>query len=300
MRYRAVFLIGLLAGLGGPAGAVSFSFSTVAGDTLSAGQAAAFSAAAFEWASVLSDPVEVRLSIGFRDLGVNSGGQTVLGSTSPTFRVLNYLDYRAALVADQKGALDRAAVATLGASGPSSQVLLTSAEARAAGLAGPVGVDAVIEFTTRIAFAETRAALTGSNYDLIGVAAHEIGHVLGWVSSVDVGVSFRSGLDLFRYSAAGVRSFVAGQAAYLSGDGGVTSVGPLSVGGAGQYQASHWLQETGGLLDPGLVAGEAQFVTARDMAALELVGWDVAVPAPGSVGILMAGLGFLGWRRRLF
>ncbi|MBC7799583.1 MAG: hypothetical protein H7Z10_03090 [Gemmatimonadaceae bacterium] len=303
MGVRAVSLAVLVAaGLHGPVHAVSFSFTTVAGDTLTAGQAAAFSAAAAEWSAVLSDPVEVRLSIGFRDLGMTAGGATILGGASPTLRFARYGDYRAALIADQSGGADAAAVGTLELAGPSADAVLTSAQARAAGLSTLVASDATIELTTRVTFAETRAALTGSSYDLIGVAAHEIGHVLGFFSSIDIGSAMRSGLDLFRYSGAGARSFGAGQAAFLSGDGGASSLGPLSVGGSGQYQASHWLQGAGGLMDPAVALGTAQFITARDIAALDLVGWDVAVgdvsvPGPASAGVLLAALGMLGWRR---
>ncbi len=304
MNIRVLSFVGLLTGglllISGPAKAVSFNFVPISNDTLTGAQSAAFAAAAMAWSAVLTDPVQVSIGIGFRDLGTVSNS-TVLGSTSSNLLAENYGIFKAQLTADAKSGTDMTATAHLPISVPSNQVLLTMAQARAVGLRTAGTSDGSIEFTSHsgISYATTRATLTGGSYDLIGVAEHEIGHLLGFDSSLDLGTSIRSVLDLYRYSASGVLSFSAGQASYLSIDGGQTSLGSLSVGGSGQYQASHWLSGTGALLDPAISPGREVDITPRDALALDAVGWDVAVVEPASESVMLAGLGALAlWRRR--
>jgi len=262
-------------------------------------QAAAFATAAAAWSAVLTDPVSVAINIGFRDLGAGSAGGTVLGATSASFGTVTFAQFAAGLAADASSGLDRTAVAHLPGTPPSDRVALTMAQARAVGFGTGAGSDGTIEFTsnTAVSFATTRPDLAAGRYDLIGVAEHEIGHLLGFQSSLDAGSATRSALDVFRYAGLGAPGFTAGQAAYFSVDGGATSLGGFSVGGSGQYQASHWLQGTGGLMDPAVAAGVAQDITPRDVLALDAVGWDVTEPA--SAVVLLAGLGALGlWRLR--
>jgi len=47
---------------------VSFNFTTIGGDTLTGAQSAAFATAAAAWSAALTDPVQVQVGIGFRDL----------------------------------------------------------------------------------------------------------------------------------------------------------------------------------------------------------------------------------------
>lgn len=305
MAARALVRIGIVAGsllaTLGSAEAVSFSFSAIAGDTLSDAQAQAFAAAGTAWSAVLTDPVSVNVGIGFRDLGTGTGGGAILGATQSGFGTVAYGAYAAGLAADASSALDQAAVAHLPATAPSARVTLSTAEARALGFAAPTASDGTIEFTSRagVAFATTRMDLAAGRYDLIGTAEHEIGHLLGFQSALDLGSATRTGLDVFRYAGLGAPGFTAGQAAYFSVDGGATSLGSFSPGGSGQYQASHWLQGTGGLMDPAVYDGVQKDITPRDVLALDAVGWDAAVEEPASGAVLLAGLGVLGlWRRR--
>ena len=290
--------LALLLGLAAqPAAALTFSFSTIAGDTLTTSEAAAFRTAANAWSTYLVDPVTVVVRIGFRSLGSN-----ILGQTAPTYVQASAAAAKTLLAADAKDATDRAAVASLATSTQTS-LTLTTADARAIGFSTAAGTDGTIEFSTNYTFSDTRDANGGvasGSFDLIGIAEHEIGHLLGFDSSIDGGTGgVQTLLDQFRFAAAGTRSVTAGAAAYFSIDNGVTDINAFSVGGSGNSQASHWLQGTGAVMDPESSAGATQNIKPLDIQALDAIGYDVAVPEPESLALLGLGLvGVLLARRR--
>lgn len=279
------------------ASALVFNFATKSGDTLTPDQAAAFQTAGNAWSAVLSDRVTVNLTIGFNS-ALSSG---VLGTTVPTLYAVNYDAARSALVADAKTTYDATAVASLPAT-EAGPVLLTTAQGRAIGLSSIQANDAVIEFNSNYKFASTRNAdgsVAGDSYDLIGIAEHEIGHALGFVSNLDVGAtsggaSDRTILDLFRYSAPGSPSYAKGASAYFSIDSGTTNLAAFSDGVSDQ--ASHWVNNlrfngSYAVMDPEGNLGKAINVTALDAEALDVIGWDglmaTAVPEPLSLLLLL-------------
>lgn len=147
-------------------------------------------------------------------------------------------------------------------------------------------------------------------YDFIGVAIHEIGHALGFVSGVDLydlygapngpyavdglGINFdeigglASTLDLFRYSedvmdvAPGgdpVLDWSVGSDAYFSIDGGATELFGDSAFSTGRYngdgqQASHWKASgsCGGFL--GILNPYLCSGTVAEISALDLASYD--------------------------
>lgn len=281
-----------------PAAALTFDFTTIAGDTLTADEAAAFTTAANAWSAAVTDPFTVTLQIGFRSLGAST-----LGASSPSLVSFNANVVKAALAADETSSRDAAAVASLPAYGASASLLLTTAEARALGFR-TTGSDGSIEFSSDFPFSTARSAqgtVAAGTYDLVGIAEHEIGHMLGFVSGLTIGPGYSTLLDQFRFLSPGVRNTATVAGAYFSLDGGATSLAQFSPGPNDSYQASHWLEGTGGLMDPALPAGTVQNITPLDLTAFDVIGYDLAtaVDEPAGGAVLAAGLlGLAVLRRR--
>lgn len=143
---------------------------------------------------------------------------------------------------------------------------------KAIGLLNDLEMDASITFSSEFAFDfdPTDGVATGTS-DFIGVAIHEMGHGLGFVSGVDfydyysctegpgcgdatdadlqnIG-GLNSTLDFFRYNSSGELDWSVGSNSYFSIDGGATQFNGKSGFSAGAYngdgwQASHWKAPT--------------------------------------------------------
>ena len=195
-----------------------------------------------------------------------------------------------------------------------STVRINLANARALGLYQSSGglTDASITFSSAFAFDfDPSDGITPGLIDFVGVATHEMGHALGFTSGVDTldtrttpladdALTFVRPLDLFRYSDASVAAGVIDWTAdardkYFSIDGGDTALGLFSTGtvfGDGR-QASHWKDNLGiGIMDPTAARGELLSISALDLEALDVIGYNlVPVPEPSTIGL--AGVGVL-------
>ncbi len=301
----------------------------------------AFRAAADMWQAALADPVEVTIDVRFDEEMIPL---FAAAGAVPSYWEVSYADLRAALVADGLSDLDQTAIAHLppgptlafrtfdldetpainaGDAPINTLVALTTANAAALGLPGvDLGVNSigVNEFFYILGLFDTDPSDGVDGLDLASVAAHEIGHVLGFSSGVDdIDVVFArdelppelaellptpeeflseytvlTPLDLFRYSAAsaGVIDMTPGADAFFSVDGGATALVDFATGayhGDG-VQASHWREG----LDMMVGTPEfdvAQTLTPRDLTAFDAIGRDViAVPEPATalLGLLAA------------
>ena len=340
-----------------PARAVSFHFFCESDPACSSFNSSAFSGfqqAAGLWTQLFSDAMVVNIEIAFKPL---SG--SVLGRALPGLNSAPYNLYRSFLNSDRTSGSDYLALSSLpvqssfpllinrtsdhpnGAGNASpyldndggannASIVLSTANVKALGatpayqLSNPDSVDGWITFNSGFSWDFDRAdGIASGLFDFVGVAAHEIGHVLGFLSGVDElditssGPTFNSEnvyadvqpIDLYRYSieskAVGAIDWTAdGRDKYFSIDGGATSLAAFSTGvthGDGR-QASHWKDNLGiGLMDPTFASGEQGVITTLDVLAFDVIGYDrreltQQVPAP----LPLAGsFAALGWVRRL-
>jgi hypothetical protein len=262
----------------------------------------------------------------------NSG----LGSSLVPQIDLNYSTYLTDLEANpNKSATQIAAIATM-PTGPNTgingatQVLLTAANLAAIGdtadassiVSGNGGLNATVSLNLSIINA-TRPDSNPDNYDLQSVAGHEIDEVLGIggngstlfqegatpPTSLPTDVS---GLDLFRYSSSGTRSFTYNPAtsAYFSVDGGLTNLVYFNQqNGADGSDFGDWGNPAGTqdgntpaqLQDAFGTPGGTPDLGTNELTALSVVGYNLtsAVPEPASCSLLaIAAMGMLARRRR--
>ena len=304
----------------------------------SAGARQGFKIAAKYWEDQLTNNTTIVFNVDFAALPPN-----VLGSTGSTRGDANVTTVYNGLVNKAQSALDAQAVASLtsqliagGGTGVNANVssvedLSTSFDAnnsrnnrvlyanssvlKALGLTSYSGVDASISFSSEFAFDfDPTDGITAGTSDFIGVAIHEMGHALGFVSGVDYydiiacpngpycgalddadmdGDSWMNVLDLFRYSSAGRLDWSVNTPSYFSFDNGVSQFNGNSKFSSGDYngdgwQASHWQAPRAdsnpnlfscakpkiGIMNPYLCSGQGAIVTAADLAAMDAIGWN--------------------------
>src|SRR5262245_22689196 len=298
----------------------AFDIAVVPGPGLAAHPAAmsAFERAARQWEAYISDPVTVRIDAEIAPIGDSD----VIGATSSVLLGGSYDLVRDRIVADADA--DDGVLAWLPTAGGFSTYLPlgygltgrlvgTKANFKAAGFGGldeQFGpTDATIVFNSLFDFDfDSRDGVMPGAVDFETVAAHEIGHALGFQSELDIVDEYLPPLDvsigmldLFRFRndtlgdpstsaqfQVAPRSMVPGQDAVFDD---VTLEARMSTGavtGDGR-QASHWKDDvlTGllvGLMDPTLARGSSETITTADIRALDAIGWDIvgAVVTPTS------------------
>ena len=296
---------------------------------------AGFERAGQLWSNLFDDDITVRLDIGFSSLGGNT-----LGQASSVRNGYGLSTVQSALAADATSRDDFTAAASAAALGPTIEyrtggrlvngvrqpifvdaddtadnnfLALNRANAKALGLLAPdaAGRDAAITFNSNFSFDfDPSDGVDDGKFDFVGIAAHEIGHALGFVSG-NGAVNFNSpdaldafaivtALDLFRYSAESLAEAGSDgldlstdfepQKPYFSIDGGLTGIAPFETGtnGGTGNQGSHWLDERKnngveiGIMDPiARPLGSVNEISATDVMAFDVIGYDlVAVPEP--------------------
>lgn len=297
---------------------------------------AGFAAAGQLWQDRLTDDVTINIRMEVD----GSLSPTTLGGASNATNVYDYGSVRSALLTDITSTTDVFAAANLqptsidflshdrsgnivrsnGNNSWSGFLSIARANLKALGLIGAAdaALDSSITFNEDFNFDFDRSDGI-SGFDFIGIAAHEIGHALGFTSGVDSIDAFSgtgpnagadingtspgigdfedfaifSVLDLYRYSSdslmesgqpltGSVLDLRPGATSFFSVDGGSTNDGLFSTGqfnGDGR-QASHWKDNLGlGLLDPTFAPGEFGDITPLDVKAFDAIGWDLASSA---------------------
>jgi subtilisin-like proprotein convertase family protein len=307
-----------------------------------AAASAAFDRAAAFFESIFHDPITVVIDAEIAPLGSNVLGQASsirMGDTFDTLR--NYLVSDAdpgsegfvSQLPDESGffsTMPDSSYSISGASATRANLLALGVPASELDF-GPdseydpsMKQDASITFSSQFPFDyNPDDGIAAGKSDFVGVATHEIGHSLGFVSAVDEVDDQTSGsnvsptpLDLFRFEpgaggldfASGTRvlapgNIVANQVFYDGGvfdPTGITQILGLAAGdipmstgtnNGDSWQASHWkddqyiggLSHTIGMMDP-LAPHGVMAWSAADNRAMGLIGWDTTAPAvPGSI-----------------
>lgn len=291
------------------------------------GNAAALAAierAAAQWEAYITDPITVTIEADLTNLGNNG----VPGSTDLV--MLGFTDYaivRTAWINDadiDDGILSSLPTqAQLAITLPGGYTLLpglavSKANLKAIGGFGNLdaqfgAADGTITFNSGYPYDYNNANGVGVNLiDFETIAAHEIGHVLGFVSSVDTvdeGVETDiqpTAMDMFRFknslSNTTIDPDTAGQFAtatrdltvnpnpiseFITGVGAEDVENRMSTGkftGDGN-QASHWKSDnlTGvriGMMEPTIGNQEIFTITDADLRMLDLIGYDIEFATP--------------------
>lgn len=329
----------LAAGAGVAQAAFTIQINPGAGLSGNSAALAAFNRAAAEWSSQFANNTTVYVDA---DLTGGFGNPNTIGQAGPyaytqDFSDLNlsYSTVRQALVAHASApgntvlnylptTLTGMATAPVGSTILTDTVGVVRANQRVLGLLDGTDTraDGAITFNSAFSFDYNRFDANGVAFgtmDFQTVAAHELGHILGFLSDVDeldAGYSSTNlmTLDLFRFAANNTPTTLAafattpremrpGAASVISD---TVSAYALATGyyqGDGS-QASHWKDDalTGqliGMMDPNLSFGTYRTVSEADLRAMELIGYTLlAVPEPGRMLLLVLGLFTLVLRRR--
>lgn len=279
---------------------------------------AAFVKAASNWENIINSPVTIYIDA---DVGPDNFGQPwgsgVLGSTSSPSINATYSVVRNNLIAgataDRVGvynALPTTTVPVDVSPGSSASVSVSSSIARAIGLLDPTAQPD--DGAAKIGFNSTRTfdfdnsdGVTSNAIDFESVATHEIGHALGFTSRSGGSTAIPTMWDLYRFRSGTTDATFTSATRIMTIGGptansqyyfvpGSTEVG-LSDGGpngattnnADGNQSSHWRQASLnngvfiGIMDPRIPSGVARTITATDVGALNIFGYNSnAVPPP--------------------
>jgi hypothetical protein len=287
---------------------------------LTMAQRDAFHVAADRWEAKLSDPIAVKVNIGFSNLPSGVLGSTLTQRTTHPYSTVRSAMYSDAFSFVEKASVDMLPLASVplqDINGVRSDTMVTMATANAKALGLGTGLDPLYgaplpnSADGRIYFANAFAdtfdydptdGISAGLTDFVGVATHEIGHLLGFFSMTDIQDNPANSsltlhpntLDLWRFGETGAphtigsenRRVTRGPAEYddsglsnrqLSRGTYDTVTDPVCGTFSGKCQASHWRDSLGNLMDPTVADGVAVNILSEDARAIDYIGYNRAL-----------------------
>ncbi len=330
-RSLGIWALLLLANSAGPAHAQLVINATI-DPTFNADTMAGINAAIAQVDAVITNNLTVNITFTKVATGLGGSSTPVLNFTYANY--VNALMTKQTLSANDALAIAslkyNPVVTTNNPVNANANVTLQAPLARALGLGGVVASDGTISLNQGLlAFAGSPAA---GKYFTEAVAEHEIDEVLGIGgpgSALELAAAYTNqtpttgpvgALDLYRYSAANTRSFSLdpnAAAPYFSIDGGTTKLvnfnqngwvplpapgGPADFGDWGNGTAGSQSGNTPPQVQDAFGATNANYYLGQnEVTAFDIVGYNVsytAVPEPGSLALVGAGMAAAGFARR--
>jgi hypothetical protein len=267
---------------------------------------AAFVRAAQFWESKITNTVSVNIKVDFGTtrFGTPYPSPNILGSASGVSYFVNYPAARSALVSRADNAAETALYNQLPSGtvptdiGSASRVLGTVVQLRTLGFTVPEDPQPNVGFNSAFSFDfDPSNGITPNTTDFDAVTVHELGHVLGFGSSVgrtELNPSSENAptvWDLFRFRpGVTLGTFQAALRPMSSGGDHVSFFGggslPMSTGrpdgtGGDEEQSSHWKDNRNGnpfigLMDPTIPRSQRLQATQNDIDAFAAMGYSIA------------------------
>ena len=141
--------------------------------------------------------------------------------------------------------------------------------------------DGWVGFNSGMAFDyDNGDGVSPGTYDFQGVVFHEITEVLGRAMNGGQNATWYP-LDLFHYSAPGVRALAGTTPGYFSVDNGQTTLNTFNSNAGGDF--GDW---AGNTIDAANAFGSTGVVSpfsAADVTAMDVIGWNLAAASSGPV-----------------